>query len=196
MRTAAWGFACAALLTELAWLLFFDGSLGWITATAVAIVAVHVGTLGRFRVVCVAVRAVLGLLLLGSVADRFGLLGAPGDDGVSWGSFAAFIDYTRTLLPTFVSRLTGGIALAATVVEFVLGAALLIGVRPRVVAAATAGLLATFTLAMWASLGFAAMSAYAVPVLLAGAAMVATGPARRADERTSPTDPRVLPEPA
>lgn len=196
MRTAAWGFACAALITELCWLLFFDGSLGWITATAVAIVAVHVVTLGRFRLVSIIVRVALGLLLLGSVADRFGLLGAPGDAGVSWGSFDAFVDYTRTLLPAFAHGLASPTAIAATMLEFGLGVALLVGVVPRITAACTAGLLSAFTLAMWTSLGFAAMSAYAVPVLVGGAAMVATTATGRAVERTSIGSRRALPDPA
>ncbi|WP_433663663.1 hypothetical protein ACQPW1_17010 [Nocardia sp. CA-128927] len=190
------GFACAALITELGWLLFFDGSLGWITATAVAIVAIHAVTLGRFHVMRIVVRVVLGLLLLGSVADRFGLVGAPGDAGVSWGSFDAFVDYTRTLLPTFVSELASPVAIVATILELVLGAALVVGVVPRITAAYTTGLLLIFMLAMWTSLGFAAMSGYAVPVLAAGAAMVATATKKPAVERTSVADQRVLPEPA
>ncbi|MEV6561783.1 hypothetical protein AB0M22_39105 [Nocardia sp. NPDC051756] len=196
MRTAAWGFACAALVTELGWLLFFDGSLGWITATAVAVVAVQVGTLGRVRVVSIVVRVVLGLLLLGSVADRFGLLGAPGAAGVSWGSFDAFVDYTRTLLPGFVSGLASPAAVAATIFEFGLGVALVVGLVPRITAAATAGLLAVFMLAMWTSLGFAAMSAYAVAVLAGGAALAAAAARKPVVERVSAADRRVLPEPA
>lgn len=195
MRTAALGFACAALVTELAWLLFFDGSLGWITATAVAVVAVQVGTLGRVRVVSIVVRVVLGLLLLGSVADRFGLLGGPGDAGVSWGSFDAFVDYTRTLLPGFVSGLAAPAAVAATILEFGLGVTLVVGLVPRITAAGTAGLLAVFMLAMWISLGFAAMSAYAVPVLAGGAALLAVAQ-KPVVERISAAEQRVLPEPA
>ncbi|MFI6166041.1 hypothetical protein ACIBCN_04560 [Nocardia sp. NPDC051052] len=196
MRTAAWGFACAALVTELGWLLFFDGSLGWITATAVAIVAVHVVTLGRFHLVSVIVRVALGLLLLGSVADRFGLLGASGESGVSWGSFDGFVDYTRTLLPAFATGLASPAAIAATTLEVGLGAALVVGLLARITAAAAAGLLAVFMLAMWTSLGFAAMSAYAVPVLVGGAAMVAAGAAKRAVGGSSVAGHRVLTEPA
>ncbi|MFE9583103.1 hypothetical protein ACFYO1_42485 [Nocardia sp. NPDC006044] len=189
------GFACAALVTELAWLLFFDGSLGWITATAVAIVALQAGTLGRIRVVSVVARVALGLLLLGSVADRFGLLGAPGDAGVSWGSFDSFADYTRTLLPGFAGGLAAPAAVAATILEFGLGLALVVGLLPRITAAATAGLLAVFMLAMWTSLGFAAMSAYAVAVLAGGAALLATAK-KPVVERISVGERRAVPEPA
>ncbi|WP_194835351.1 hypothetical protein [Nocardia sp. XZ_19_369] len=195
MRTVAVGLACAALVTEIVWLLFFDGALGWITATAVVIVAVHAITFARFHFVRVVVRVVLGLLLLGSVADRFGLFGAPGGSGVSWGSFDAFIDYTRTLLPGFASGLAGAAAIAATVLEVVLGVALVLGVLPRITAPCTAGLLCLFMLAMWTALGFAEMSAYAVPVLAAGAAMVATAEWRSV-VRSSAGDHRVVPGPA
>ncbi|WP_159080234.1 hypothetical protein [Nocardia suismassiliense] len=195
MRTVAVGLAYAALVTEVVWLLLFDGALGWITATAVVIVAVHAITFARFHFMHVGVRVTLGLLLLGSVADRFGLFGAPGGAGVSWGSFEAFVDYTRTLLPGFASGLAGAAAVAATVLEVVLGAALVLGVLPRITAACTAGLLSLFMVAMWTALGFAAMSAYAVPVLVAGAAMIATAE-KRSVERRSVADHRVVPEPA
>ncbi|QBS44250.1 hypothetical protein DMB37_33330 [Nocardia sp. CS682] len=183
------------MVTEVDWLLFFDGALGWVTATAVVIVAVHASTVGRFDFMRVVLRVALGLLLLGSVADRVGLFGAPGGAGVSWGSFDAFVDYTRTLLPSFTSGLAGATAIVATVPEVVLGAALVLGVLPRITAACTAGLLSLFMLAMWTALGFGAMSAYAVPVLVAGAAMLATAE-RRSVERSSVTDHRTVPEPA
>ncbi len=67
--------AVGRLRALFSWILALDGSIGWITATAVSCVAVQLATTARIRAVNIAVRVVLGLLLLGSVADRFGFLG-------------------------------------------------------------------------------------------------------------------------
>ncbi|MEV0252440.1 DoxX family membrane protein [Nocardia sp. NPDC050712] len=181
MRTVALVLTGVALTAELLWLLFLHGSIGWITAIAVGCVAVQFGTAARVRAITVVVRVVLGLLLLGSVADRFGFLGAPGDSGVSWGSFDAFTDYTASLLPSFLETLATPAAVTATVAETVLGLALIVGFATRATASATAVLLATFGLAMLTSVGFDAMSGYAVAVLAAGAFSTATAapPVRR-----------------
>src|SRR5580700_6485911 len=42
-------------------------------------------------------RFALGLAFLYSVADRFGLLGGPGANAVSWGTFSRFSAYVATL---------------------------------------------------------------------------------------------------
>lgn len=162
-----------ALVIELAWLAS-GGSTGAVTAIAVGAVAVLVLTRGRRRIVNGVNRVALGLLFAGSVADRFGLLGGPGAAGVSWGDYAAFVDYTRSLLPATLHAMTPVAAVAATVVESVLALALISGVRRRQTAAATAAVLAVFGLAMWSSLGFGAMASYAVPVLCGAAWILAT----------------------
>ncbi|MFE3447005.1 hypothetical protein ACFXNW_28565 [Nocardia sp. NPDC059180] len=185
MRTVALGFACVALMAQGIWLWQADATLGSITAGGVIAVGALTLTLGRARIVTAIVRIVLGLLLLGSVADRFGLFGAAGTDGVSWGSFTAFVDYTRTLLPDPVRGLTSAAAVAATALEIILGAALVAGIRTRIVATGTTGLLIIFAVAMWSALGFDAMADYAVPVLAAGAAVIATCTPARAPHATS-----------
>ena len=60
----------------------------------VAVVAASVVTRGRRRWLNAVVRWMIGLAFLGSVGDRFGLLGASGDPGVSWGSWGSFVAYT------------------------------------------------------------------------------------------------------
>ena len=42
---------------------------------------------------------VIGVELLGAVADRFGPLGRPGEPGVSWGDWAHFRAETAQLVP-------------------------------------------------------------------------------------------------
>ncbi|WP_194820346.1 hypothetical protein [Nocardia sp. XZ_19_385] len=174
MRTAAMVLTGVALTVELIWILFMHGAIGWITAVAVACVAIQLGTAARIRAINIVVRTALGLLLLGSVADRFGFLGAPGDPGISWGSFDAFTDYTRSLLPTFLHALTSPAAVTATALEAVLGLALVVGFATRATASATSALLAAFALAMLTSVGFDDMSGYAVTVLATGALLTAT----------------------
>ncbi len=63
--------------------------------------------------------AAIGVLLLGAVGDRFGLLGAPGDPGVSWGDWAHFRVETAELVPW--SNLVQPAAVAATIAELALG---------------------------------------------------------------------------
>ncbi|MEV6280858.1 hypothetical protein [Nocardia sp. NPDC051832] len=192
MRTAAIVLTGVALTGQLIWILFLHGSIGWITAVAVACVALQLATAARLRPVTIVVRTALGLLLLGSVADRFGLLGAPGDSGVSWGSFDAFTDYTRSLLPSFLHALTSPAAIAATAAEALLGIALVVGIAMRATASATAALLASFAVAMLTSVGFDAMSGYGVTVLAAGALLTASA----AQEGRRVVDFRRTPAPA
>lgn len=164
--------AVLALLLQVLWLAFAGGSVGWITGIVIAVIGLQALTLGRVRWVHTLVRVALGVLFLGSVADRFGLLGGPGADGVSWGSYAEFSNYTRSLLPAFLDWATPVAAVGATAVEAVLGLALIAGVARRVTAITTCAVLAVFLLAMWTSVGVDEMLSYAVPVLAAGAALV------------------------
>ncbi|WP_446221814.1 hypothetical protein ACTWPB_18250 [Nocardia sp. IBHARD005] len=166
-----------AVLIEVAWLAFGDATIGAITIGAAALVAVTAATLGRVRALVIATRVALGLLLAGSVADRFGIFGGPGSPGVSWGSYAEFLDYTRTLLPAFAGDAAPIAAAVATVAEGVLGLALIFAVRPRITAAATAALFTMFAVAMATSVGFAATADYAVPVMIGGALLVSTAAA-------------------
>jgi hypothetical protein len=57
----------------------------------------------------------------GAVADRFGVFGRPGAPGVSWGSWSAFVDYTRTLLHQPPEAVAVVSAAGATAAEVALG---------------------------------------------------------------------------
>lgn len=183
MRTAAAVFTGVAVLIEVAWLAFGDAGIGPVTMGAAALIAATAVTLGRVRALVVATGVALGVLLVGSVADRFGVFGGPGTAGVSWGSYAEFVDYTRTLLPAFADAAAPIVAGAATVAEGALGVALIFAVRPRITAAATAALFTMFAAAMVTSVGFAATADYAVPVMIGGALLVSAAAAPASQSR-------------
>ncbi len=129
---------------------------------------------------------VIGLELLGAVADRFGLLGAPGSPGVSWGDWAHFRVETAELVPW--AGLVQPAAVAATVTELMtadVGALLVAGLWWRWVGKATAGLFVVYLIAMVPGMGPESVLRYAVPVLVGGALI-----ASARGSRPSPGDPR------
>ncbi len=114
-------------------------------------------------------RLALGAAFLSGIASRFGLWGK----GVGYGSFERFEQYTAEV-NAFMPRATiPFLAWTATAAELGLGLALVLGVWPRVVSAASAALLAVFGLAMAISLGikspldYSVFSASAAALLLA-----------------------------
>ena len=139
----------------------YDGAL-------VAIFAALAATGGRVRWLAGMLRILVGLVLLGSVADRCGLFGPPGAPGVSWGDFAHFVAYTRAVNAFLPAGWAPALAALATAGETLLGLALLVGVRPRLAARGAAALLLLFGVAMTRSLGPAAPFPYAVWILAAG----------------------------
>ncbi|WP_433712617.1 hypothetical protein ACQP2U_41515 [Nocardia sp. CA-084685] len=168
------GLALLALLIELGWLAFADGSVGSITAVVLASIGVLAVTAGRFVVVDTTVRILLGALFAGSVADRFGLLGAPGADGVSWGDYSAFTEYTRTLTPQILDWSVPALAAIATGTETLLAIGLIFGVAAKLTARAATAVLIVFAAAMWTSVGFDEMCSYGVLVVASGAAILST----------------------
>lgn len=164
--TTKTGAAVAALAVALAahgiWLLAGHSFTGPVTVAIFVAMLGLVLTGARFRWYNAAFRILLGLELIGSVADRFGLFGGPGTDGVSWGSFAAFVDYVRELLPSWVDPAAPVFAVCATVAELSLGALLIAGMFRAVVTGLAAVLLGSFALAMLSSVGLDQTAAYAV----------------------------------
>jgi uncharacterized membrane protein YphA (DoxX/SURF4 family) len=119
----------------------------------------------------------LALDFAGAVADRFGIFGGPGRPGVSWGSWAAFVDYTQVLLLGVPRPLAVAAAVLATIVEVTLGVLLLSGYQRRWVGKAAAGLLVVYLISMAASGGLDPIATYAVPVLVGGALLISASPA-------------------
>jgi uncharacterized membrane protein YphA (DoxX/SURF4 family) len=118
-------------------------------------------------------RIALGLTFLYAVADRFGLLGPPGAANVSWGNFTRFTAYVGILnwyLPHFI---VPTLARVETVLETLLGIALLLGVWLRPVALASGLLISSFALTMTVASGIGAPLAASVFTAAAAAFMLA-----------------------
>lgn len=94
--------------------------------------------------------------------------------GVSWGDFARFVDYTRSMTTFLPGSLAPTLAVLATVAEVTLGTALLLGIPLRLSALAAALLLGIYGTSMMILLPPAEQFHYNVFVLSAGMLAVAT----------------------
>ena len=124
-------------------------------------------------------RLALGLAFLYSVADRFGLLGGPGANGVSWGTFSRFTTYVATL-NWFAPRLAiPGLAGLDTALELALGLTLIAGLWTKVSAWISACLLLVFALTISIATGIGGAFQYSVFTASAGAMMLAAAGSSR-----------------
>ena len=123
-------------------------------------------------------RFALAAALLSAVADRFGLWGAPGGSNVAWGDFPVFVAYTAQVNSFLPAGFAPVLAWASTVLELILGVALIVGFRLRIAAAASGALLLSFALAMTISFGVKAPLDFSVFTASAGAFLLAALPAR------------------
>jgi uncharacterized membrane protein YphA (DoxX/SURF4 family) len=115
-------------------------------------------------------RIALGIAFLSGIADRFGLYRGR---NVGYGNFDGFMKYTaqvNSFMPAFTIPF---LAWAATVAEFSLGLALILGIWPRWVALGSAVLLALFGIAMAISFGIKSPLDYSVFSASAGALVLA-----------------------
>ena len=74
-------------------------------------------------------RIALSASFLSAVADRFGLWGPAGSPNVAWGGFDAYLEYTALLLSALPKSAIPVLGWSATILEVVLGIALLIGMQ-------------------------------------------------------------------
>lgn len=115
-------------------------------------------------------RLALGAAFLSAVAGRFGLwTGAPWSE-----AFARFIGYTAEVNAFMPAATIPWLAWAATAAEVTLGAALVLGIRVREAAFASAALLAIFGTAMAISFGPKSPLDYSVFSASAGALLLAS----------------------
>jgi uncharacterized membrane protein YphA (DoxX/SURF4 family) len=122
-------------------------------------------------------RTALGAAFLSGIADRFGLYRGR---NVGYGNFDGFMRYTaqvNSFMPAFTIPF---LAWAATLAEFGLGLALILGVWPRWVALGSAVLLALFGAAMAISFGIKSPLDYSVFSASAGALVLALYQDRKA----------------
>lgn len=118
-------------------------------------------------------RIVLAITMLSAVADRFGIWGAPGSNGVAWGNWENFVMYTQTLNPyanKATAEILGGIA---TFLEVLLSLLLLFGFKTRIAALGTTFLLFLFGFAMAVSVSVKAPFDYSVWTSAAAALLLA-----------------------
>jgi putative oxidoreductase len=104
-----------------------------------------------------------------AVADRFGVLGGPGEDGVSWGSWTIFRAYTAQLVPVPVDLVVDTAAVLATALALLLA----VGLWTRLAAGVAALLTVTFGVTMLVFLGPLAPFRYPVFVFTAAAILLA-----------------------
>ncbi|HEX4696771.1 MAG TPA: MauE/DoxX family redox-associated membrane protein [Candidatus Udaeobacter sp.] len=107
-------------------------------------------------------RIAIALAFLSAVADRFGLWGPPGKQGISWGDLAHFNAYVAKLNWFLPAAVIPAVGWASTVAETLLALGLLIGCHLRWVSLASALLLLSFAVAMLVALGPKAPLDYSV----------------------------------
>ena len=98
-------------------------------------------------------RVALAAAFLSAVADRFGLWGGPGTEGVAWGNVANYEAYVGLLNWFAPAAAIPALGWAATVCEVVIAAGLLVGWRLRWFALAAGVLLTTFGVTMLSAFG-------------------------------------------
>lgn len=98
-------------------------------------------------------RALLAITFLWVVADRLSLLGPAGNNGVVWGNFETFLEYTATLNPWFPRGLSDVLGYFVTILEVILAVFLIVGIRVKESSIVCIALLITFTLSMTFSIG-------------------------------------------
>jgi thiosulfate dehydrogenase [quinone] large subunit len=119
-------------------------------------------------------RLALGITFLAAVIDRFGFWGAPGAPNVAWGDFAHFLRYAAQVNAFLPPALIPPVAWLATVLETLLGLALIVGLQTRLAALSSGVLLGLFALAMTVSMGVKSALNYSVFSASAGALLLAT----------------------
>lgn len=93
-------------------------------------------------------RLSLGIAFLSAVADRFGFWGEPGATGVAWGNMSNFLQYTSMLTFGASGVLLQILGWAATILEGILGALLIVGLKVKQVAFLSGILLLCFGIGM------------------------------------------------
>jgi len=119
-------------------------------------------------------RIVLAITMLSAVADRFGIWGAPGSNGVAWGNWENFGVYTQTLNPFATKSVAEILGSIATFFEVLLSLLLLFGFKTRIAALGTAFLMLLFALAMAISISVKAPFDYSVLTSAAAALLLST----------------------
>lgn len=121
-------------------------------------------------------RLALSVSYLSAVADRFGLWGAPGTPGVSWGNWQNFVAYSNSVNSFVPPSLGNVLAIVATTLEVILAALLLMGYKIRLASMGSGVVLLLFALAMTISFGMKAPLDYSVWTGAAASFLLSTLP--------------------
>ena len=124
-------------------------------------------------------RWALGFSFLYSDADRFGLLGGPGANGVSWGTFSRFTAYVANLNWYAPRWSIPALARVDTALELALGLTLIVGLWTKFSAWISAFLLLVFALTISIATGIGGAFQYSVFTASAGAMMLAAAGSSR-----------------
>jgi uncharacterized membrane protein YphA (DoxX/SURF4 family) len=130
-------------------------------------------TADSLAVACWVVRVALAASFLSAVADRLGIWGRPGADGVAWGSIPKYEEYVAQLNWYLPTGLVSAVGWVATTCEVSVAIGLLIGWRLSWVAVGAGLLLTTFAVTMAAALGPKSPLDYSVPSAAAAAFLLA-----------------------
>ncbi|HWK02026.1 MAG TPA: DoxX family protein [Puia sp.] len=126
-----------------------------------------------YKLPSVYLRLAIGSAYLWEVADRLGLIGAPGKPHVGWGDWQHFLDYARQVMGFLPVGWIPALAVFATIGEAVFGALLIIGLFTRIAAIGSGLLSFCFALAMAISFGIESPLGYSVFTLSAASFLLA-----------------------
>ena len=104
----------------------------------------------------------LAASFLSAVADRLGIWGSAGAEGIAWGDFASFVSYTGILAPWASGVFLNIVAWSVTAIEILLGVLLLTNFKTREVAFCSGLLLMIFGISMIFTVGPKAPLDYSV----------------------------------
>ncbi len=130
----------------------------------------------NFEVPSLFLRVALAVPYLWFVADRLGMLGAPGQPHVGWGDWKHFMDYARQTMSFLPASPIPFLAVIATVCEFSFGMLLLIGCFIKVAAIGSGILSFLFATSMAISFGIESPLSYSVFTVSAASFLLATLP--------------------
>ena len=124
-------------------------------------------------IITVYLRLALGIGFLVPGLDRLGCWGPPGGAQISWGNWAHFVSYARTVMSFLPTRLADIMAVVATTGELLFGVLLVAGYLTRWAALGSGLLLLGFGVSMAVSFGIVSPLSYSVFTASAGALLLA-----------------------
>ena len=133
-------------------------------------------TSSKTDVATVFLRLAISSAYLWEVADRFGLLGRPGQTHVGWGDWKHFVQYARQVMIFLPPGWVPSLAVLATIGEAFFGLMLLVGYFTRLAAIGSGLLSLCFAIAMAISFGIDSPLGYSVFTVSAASFVLATLP--------------------